>query len=249
MDSNISSFPPLPSHPTPLSQPSCADPSLLVDATPSELLISSMATPSLARIPLVVSVPTTLSWSSLFLQNRVSALKKTLKHFTLQEVNGVTQVPMDLIIEARHADLEEGSIFIGGCCFIISPSTRVELAPGDERIITFEYHWIPKRCEKCQKFGHETEKCLGDANLRRLNTTNRSGRMSKLNTIQSTGLDANNPTGTTVQHEPNGMSSGPQENGTEVEELNTGIYENGTDLSIRLQLALYVPAEITTPIV
>ncbi|KAF9590443.1 hypothetical protein IFM89_035278 [Coptis chinensis] len=341
-------------------------------------------------------------------------LKKTLKHFTLQEVNGVTQVPIDLIMqgcnewsdyvvgffieqrlsfpyvknifqqrwkdkgsfeiivdkdlfyfkfssnEARQAVLEEGPIFIGGRCFIISPWTRsvekqramdeatkqkkridyarlcievnvsaklpnsftVELALGDERIISFEYPWISKRCEKCQKFGHETEKCLGDANSKRLNTTNRSGKMSRLNTIHSTGLDANNvtnsqegrqnermtpnanvsyenamrnivsyagngngedvnrriwrvrsrpsalsdgagkgcirndrskeireqPTGTIVQYEPNSQSNGAQGNGIEIEELNTGVHETGTDPSIGLQLVLYVPAEITTPI-
>ncbi|KAF9604328.1 hypothetical protein IFM89_005909 [Coptis chinensis] len=201
-------------------------------------------------------------------------------------------------------------------------SFTVELAPGDERILSFEYPWIPKRCEKCQKFEHETEKCLGDANSRRLNTTNISGRISRLNTVQSTGLDANNvtssqegrqnermtpnanvsyenvmrnivtyagngsgedvnrriwrvrsrpsalfegvgtrcirndrdkdireqPTGTTAQHEPNSQSSGAQGNGTEVEELNTGVHETGTDPSIGLQLVLYVPAKITTPI-
>ncbi|KAF9621959.1 hypothetical protein IFM89_029179 [Coptis chinensis] len=181
------------------------------------------------------------------------------------------------------------------------------------------------KCEKCQKFGHETKKCLGDlmqSQGRRLNTTNRSGRMSRLNTVQSTGLDANNvnssregrqnermtpnanasyenvvrnivtyagngsgedvnrriwrvrsrpsalsegartscirndrgeeireqPIGTTAQPESNGQSSDAQGNGTEVEELNTGVHETGTDPSIGLQLALYVPAEITTPI-
>ncbi|KAF9602145.1 hypothetical protein IFM89_025312 [Coptis chinensis] len=42
------------------------------------------------------------------------------------------------------------------------------------------------------------------------------------------------PTGTTAQHEPNSQSSGAQENGTEVEELNTGVHETGTDPSIGL---------------
>ncbi|KAF9621958.1 hypothetical protein IFM89_029178 [Coptis chinensis] len=56
------------------------------------------------------------------------------------------------------------------------------------------------------------------------------------------------PTGTTAQHEPNGQSSDAQGNGTEVEELNTGVHKTGIDPSIGLQLSLYVPAEITTPI-
>ncbi|KAF9621972.1 hypothetical protein IFM89_029192 [Coptis chinensis] len=56
------------------------------------------------------------------------------------------------------------------------------------------------------------------------------------------------PIGTTAQPESNGQSSDAQGNGTEVEELNTGVHETGTDPSIGLQLALYVPAEITTPI-
>ncbi|KAF9625186.1 hypothetical protein IFM89_020053 [Coptis chinensis] len=121
--------------------------------------------------------------------------------------------------------------------------------------------------------------------------------MSRLNTVQSTGLDANNvtssqegrqsermtsnanvsyetvirnivtyagtccirndrgkeireqPIGTTSQHEPNSQSSGAQGNGTEVEELNTGVHGTGTNPSIGLQLVFYVPAEITTPIV
>ncbi|KAF9621957.1 hypothetical protein IFM89_029177 [Coptis chinensis] len=49
-EASIPSFPPLPSHPTPLPQPPCTDPSPSVDATPSEPLISSVATPSSAGI-------------------------------------------------------------------------------------------------------------------------------------------------------------------------------------------------------
>ncbi|KAF9605931.1 hypothetical protein IFM89_021079 [Coptis chinensis] len=169
MDSSISSFPPLSSHPTPLPQ--------------QMLHHLSHLSPRFATFltgipPDCFGLPTASSWSSLFLQNRASALKKTLKHFTLQEVNGVTQVPMDLIMqecnewsdyvvgffieqrlsfpyvknvlqqrwkdkgsfeiiadkdlfyfkfssnEARQAVLEEGPIFIGGHCFIISSWTR-----------------------------------------------------------------------------------------------------------------------------
>ncbi|KAF9605175.1 hypothetical protein IFM89_014288 [Coptis chinensis] len=46
----------------------------------------------------------------------------------------------------------------------------------------------------------------------------------------------------------NRPSSGAQGNGTVVEELNTSGHDTGADPSIGLQLALYVPAEITTPI-
>ncbi|KAF9592833.1 hypothetical protein IFM89_017798 [Coptis chinensis] len=53
----------------------------------------------------------------------------------------------------------------------------------------------------------------------------------------------------TVRIEEVGQSSRDQGNGTKVEELNTGGYDTGTDPSIGLQLALYVPAEITNPIV
>ncbi|KAF9597053.1 hypothetical protein IFM89_015244 [Coptis chinensis] len=40
------------------------------------------------------------------------------------------------------------------------------------------------------------------------------------------------PTSTTVQHEPNSQSSGAQGNGTEIEELNTGVHETRNDPSI-----------------
>ncbi|KAF9621969.1 hypothetical protein IFM89_029189 [Coptis chinensis] len=121
MDSSIPSFPPLPSHPTPLPQPPCTDPSPSVDATPSEPLISSVATPSSAGIIPVASVLSASSWSSLFLQNRVSALKKTLKHFTLQEVNGVTQVPMDPIMQGCN----EWSDYVVG--FFIEANTLIPI--------------------------------------------------------------------------------------------------------------------------
>ncbi|KAF9589704.1 hypothetical protein IFM89_027979 [Coptis chinensis] len=90
----------------------------------------------------------------MFLQNRAAAHTRNLKHFTHQEVNGVTIVPMDLIMQGfiewseyvigffieqrlsftyvknvlqqRWKDkvLEEGPIFIGGRCLIIIPWTR-----------------------------------------------------------------------------------------------------------------------------
>ncbi|KAF9624476.1 hypothetical protein IFM89_011519 [Coptis chinensis] len=53
----------------------------------------------------------------------------------------------------------------------------------------------------------------------------------------------------TVRTEESGQSSGAQGNGTVVEELNASGHDTGADPSIGLQLALYVPAEITTPIV
>ncbi|KAF9616491.1 hypothetical protein IFM89_029788 [Coptis chinensis] len=52
----------------------------------------------------------------------------------------------------------------------------------------------------------------------------------------------------TVRTEESSQSSGAQENGTVVEELNTSRHDTGADPSIGLQLALYVPAEIATPI-
>ncbi|KAF9598754.1 hypothetical protein IFM89_031422 [Coptis chinensis] len=266
------------------------------------------------------------TWSSLFLQNRAAARTRNLKHFTLQEVNGVTIVPMDLIMqgctewseyvvgffieqclsftyvknvlqqrwkdkghfeiiadndlfyfkfsssEARQAVLEEGPIFIGGRCLIISPWTRgvekqrtlitivplwvkihnvlkelwtddglgflaskggvphsqdeatklkkridyarvcvevdvsaklpdsfpIELALGDERLISFEYPWIPARCESCQKFGHATENCFREANLVRRMNINGTGRVNIRTNVQTgrnTVIYAGNGTG------------------------------------------------------
>ncbi|KAF9587058.1 hypothetical protein IFM89_039744 [Coptis chinensis] len=53
----------------------------------------------------------------------------------------------------------------------------------------------------------------------------------------------------TVRTEEVSHNSCDQGNGTEVEELNIGGHDTGTDPSIGLQLALYVPAETTNPIV
>ncbi|KAF9604201.1 hypothetical protein IFM89_004776 [Coptis chinensis] len=70
-------------------------------------------------------------------------------------------------------------------------SFTVELAPGDERTISYEYPWIPKRCDKCQKFRHGMDNCLRNRNpTRRLNTDGRSGRINRSSNVQP-GLDNN----------------------------------------------------------
>ncbi|KAF9616805.1 hypothetical protein IFM89_032655 [Coptis chinensis] len=54
--------------------------------------------PTVAATP-NMEVPGVRTWSSLFLQNRAAARTSNLKQFTLQEVNGVTTGPTDLIMK------------------------------------------------------------------------------------------------------------------------------------------------------
>ncbi|KAF9620023.1 hypothetical protein IFM89_010639 [Coptis chinensis] len=69
-------------------------------------------------------------------------------------------------------------------------SFPIELAPGDEHLILFEYPWIPVRCKSCQKFGHATENCSRDANSVRRKNINGTGRLNIRTNLQ-TCLDSN----------------------------------------------------------
>ncbi|KAF9625055.1 hypothetical protein IFM89_017790 [Coptis chinensis] len=181
-------------------------------------------------------MPGVQTWSSLFLQNRAVALTRNLKHFTLQEVNGITIILMDLIMQGctewsdyvvgffieqrlsftyvknvlqqRWKDKGNFEIIADKDLFYFKFSNNeasqtvqeedsftIELALGDERLISFEYPWIPARCERCQKFRHATEKCSRDANSVRRMNINGTGRVNirliyentKRNTVIYTG--------------------------------------------------------------
>ncbi|KAF9603123.1 hypothetical protein IFM89_033959 [Coptis chinensis] len=227
------------------------------------------------------------SWSLLFSNSRVASLGTRLEQFDISEVDGIIDVPLDLIMrseivwreyligfflerrfsfpyvkfvlqqkwkmrgsfemsadqdlfyfkfsskEDRKAVLDEGPVFMGGRCLVIGPWTQnvelqmkslntipiwvkmhgvpkvmwideglgfiaskvgkphcqdrptkerrqldyarvcveykvnetlpdsfdIWLSPNDVRRISYEYPWIPKRCECCHIFGHTIEKC------------------------------------------------------------------------------------------
>ncbi|KAF9621951.1 hypothetical protein IFM89_029171 [Coptis chinensis] len=310
MDNSISSFPPLPSHPTPLPQPPCADPSPSADATPSEPLISLVAAPSSPRnyteVNGVTQVPMDLimqgcnEWSDyvvgFFIKQRLSFpyVKNVLQQRWKDKGTFEIIADKDLFYfkfssnDARQAVLKEGPIF-SGRCFIINPWTRgVEKQGAMVTTIPMwvKCHNVPKELWTDDDLGFVASKFTGrKANERMTPNANASYENVVRNIVtyagNGSGEDVNRriwrvrsrpsalsegartscirndrgeeireqPTGTTAQHEPNGQSIDAQGNGTEVEELNAGVHETGIDPSIGLQLALYVPAEITTPIV
>ncbi|KAF9609634.1 hypothetical protein IFM89_017773 [Coptis chinensis] len=93
-------------------------------------------------------------------------------------------------------------------------SFPIELALGDKRLISFEYPWIPARCESCKKFGHVTENCFREANLVWRTNINGTGRVNIRTNVQS-GLDSN--------------STNRAQEGGQIERINTNTnvsYEN-----------------------
>ncbi|KAF9621712.1 hypothetical protein IFM89_027330 [Coptis chinensis] len=126
-----------------------------------------------------------------------------------------------------------------------------------EMSIGVEYPWKPSCCSTCMKFGHGTNKCNNTVVNTWIPRRNVNGQSSDADAQQTTRRIGQLPTQVVVQTiitnvikcELSSCSSGAQGNETMVEELNASGHDTGVDPSIGLQLALYVPVEITTPIV
>ncbi|KAF9625071.1 hypothetical protein IFM89_017874 [Coptis chinensis] len=210
MDSSISSFPPLPCHPTPLHRPTCLWSYPIVGATPNESHLSPpWQRPSSFGFPLVADCPLASSWSSLL--NTVQS--------TRLDANNVTSSQ-----EGRQNER-------------MTPNANVSYENAMRNTVTYASNGsgedVNRRIWRVRSRPNAFSDGAGTSCIR-----NDRGKEIR-----------EQPIGTTVQHEPNSQSSGAQGNGIEIEELNTGVHEIGTDPSIGLQLVLYVPAEIPTPIV
>ncbi|KAF5201889.1 hypothetical protein FRX31_008524 [Thalictrum thalictroides] len=65
-------------------------------------------------------IPKPTTWSALF-QTKTSKFKSSLEHFEPVMVDGIAEVPADVIDLDRKMALEMGSIFIGGKLFVVRP--------------------------------------------------------------------------------------------------------------------------------
>ncbi|KAF9588510.1 hypothetical protein IFM89_013004 [Coptis chinensis] len=309
--------------------------------------------------------PTTqhFSWSSLFSNSRLASQDTRLEQFDINEVDGISDVPLDLIMrgetvwrdylvgfflekrlsfpyvqsvlqqkwktrgsfemsadqelfyfkfvsdEDRQAVLDEGPVFMGGRCLVIGPWTQnvelqmkslntipiwvkmhnvpkvmqtdeglgfiaskvgkphcqdrltkerrgldyarvcveykvnetlpdsfdIRLSPNNVRKISYEYLWIPKRCDYCHIFGHTIDKCSRTgqqnhgqraANKNRAGTDARGFQNRGNNAIRRDfGIDRGNNTIINEQGEP----SIPNDTGTAPvsgDEFSEGIQAN-----------------------